>query len=52
MDEDEIVTQERARAKSSEMYFPLSMEPLVKEDQKLPQTSLGEKSYVTTVSGG
>jgi len=49
---DEIVTQERGRVKSSETYFPLSMEPSVKKDQNLPQTSLSEKSYVTTVSGG
>ena len=49
---DEIAGQERGRVKSSEMYFPLSVEPLVKEDQKPPQTSLREKSYVTTVSGG
>jgi hypothetical protein len=49
---DEIVTQERARAKNSEIYFPLSIEPLVKDDQKMAQTSLSEKSYVTTVSGG
>jgi polyisoprenyl-phosphate glycosyltransferase len=49
---DEIITQQRAREKSSEMYFPLSIDPLVKEDQKLPETSLREKNYVTTVSAG
>ena len=49
---DEILTQQPARAKSSEMYFPLSIDALAKEDQKLPETSLREKNYVTTVSGG
>jgi polyisoprenyl-phosphate glycosyltransferase len=49
---DEIVTRERASAKNSEMYFPLSVEPLVKEDQKIPPTSPGQKSYVATGSGG
>jgi dolichol-phosphate mannosyltransferase len=49
---DEIITQQRAREKSSEVYFPLSLDPLIKEDQKLPEKSLPEKNYVTTVSGG
>lgn len=49
---DELVTQERGHVKSSEMYFPLSVEPALKEDQKSPHTSLREKTYVTTVSGG
>jgi dolichol-phosphate mannosyltransferase len=52
---DEIVKQGReSAAKSTEMYFPLSIEPMasVPQDQNSQKISLHEKSYVTSESGG
>jgi dolichol-phosphate mannosyltransferase len=52
---DEIVQQERECAvKSTELYFPLSNEPLASiQDERSPRSSVPEKqSYVTSDSGG
>jgi glycosyltransferase involved in cell wall biosynthesis len=52
---DEIVKQGREPAvKSTEVYFPLSVEPMasVPQDQGSRKTSLHKKTYVTSESGG